>query len=91
MRAVDPSIPGSELVAAGIDDLRRGAETVESLLVSMAATRLCQLGFDVPDPLDDAEHRLWSRLAAEDPDSAHGRYNALVRRLVSFQRASCGG
>lgn len=91
MRTVDPSIPGSELVAAGIDDLRRGAETVEALLVSMAATRLGQLGFDVPDPLPDPEHRLWGVLAAEDPDSAHGRYNALVRRLVSFQRASCAG
>lgn len=91
MRTVDPSIPGSELVGPGLDDLRRGVETVESLLVSMAATRLGELGFDVPDPLDDPEHRLWSRLAAEDPDSAHGRYNALVRRLVSFQRASCAG
>jgi hypothetical protein len=26
-------------------------------------------------------------LASADPDTAHGRYNALVRRLVSFERA----
>jgi hypothetical protein len=27
-------------------------------------------------------------LAAEDADSAHGRYNALIRQLVSFERAA---
>jgi len=27
-------------------------------------------------------------LAEEDADSAHGRFNALVRRLVSFERAA---
>src|SRR5262245_59033635 len=36
--------------------------------------------------------RLYARLASEDPDSAHARYNALVRRLVSFDRArACVG
>lgn len=91
MRNVDPSLPGAELVAVGLDDLRRGDESTEALLVSMAATRLRQLGFDVPPGLPDPEHTLWRRLAAEDADGAHGRYNALVRRLVSFQRASCAG
>jgi hypothetical protein len=33
------------------------------------------------------EHRLYLRLAADDSDSAHSRYNALIRRLVSFERA----
>lgn len=89
MRDVDPSLPGAELVAVGLEDLRRGIESIEALLVSMAATRLRQLGFDVPAGLPDPEHALWSRLAADDADSAHGRYNALVRRLVSFQRATC--
>jgi hypothetical protein len=26
-------------------------------------------------------------LSADDSDSAHSRYNALIRRLVSFERA----
>ncbi|HVT56871.1 MAG TPA: hypothetical protein VHR45_00585 [Thermoanaerobaculia bacterium] len=26
--------------------------------------------------------------ARSDPDSAHSRYNALIRRLVSFERAA---
>jgi hypothetical protein len=38
------------------------------------------------------EHRLYERLAETDPDSAHARYNALVRRLVSFEHAAeCAG
>jgi hypothetical protein len=36
-------------------------------------------------------HGLKARLAADDAATAHGRYNALVRRLVSFERAlECG-
>jgi hypothetical protein len=38
------------------------------------------------------EHRLCEKLAETDPDSAHSRYNALVRRLVSFENtAECVG
>ena len=81
------SLPGHELVLAGLDDLARGIESQEALLVSIGAPRLRAAGIDVTEPFDDAEHRLYDRLAAEDPDSAHGRYNALVRRLVSFERA----
>jgi hypothetical protein len=81
------SLPGHELVLAGLDDLARGIESQEALLVSIGAPRLRAAGIDVAEPFDDAEHRLYDRLAAEDPDSAHGRYNALVRRLVSFERA----
>jgi hypothetical protein len=33
------------------------------------------------------EHRLYARLRAEDARTAHSRYNAVVRRLVSFERA----
>lgn len=38
-------------------------------------------------PFSDPEHRLYERLALEDPDSAHSRYNALLRRLTSFESA----
>ena len=38
-------------------------------------------------PFPNPEHRLYERLAREDPDSAHSRYNALVRRLASFESA----
>lgn len=81
-------LPGGELIAAGLRDLGEGIESVPALLVSMASRRLRGLGFDVPPPLPDPELRLYALLAAEDSDTAHGRYNALVRRLVSFARAA---
>ena len=82
------SLPGSGLVLKGIADLKRGEDSVEALLVSIGAPRLRQAGFHVPEPLESPEHRLYQVLAAEDSDSAHGRYNALVRRLVSFERSA---
>ena len=80
-------LPGAELVAAGLEDLSRGVESVAALLVAIGAPRLRRLGFDVPPAPDGPEHRLYALLARADPDAAHGRYNALLRRLVSFERA----
>jgi len=80
-------LPGGDLVAKGLEDLASSRETEESLLVSIAAPRLVELGLPVATPLADPEHRLYQRLAAEDADSAHSRYNALLRRLISFERA----
>ncbi len=83
------ALPGGELVRQGLADLARGDETVPALLVSIGATRLRRLGVSVPTPaLSDAEHRLYLRLAAEDSDSAHSRYNAWLGRLVSFENAA---
>jgi hypothetical protein len=80
--------PGADLVAKGLSDLAEGVETVEALLVSIGAPRLRGLGFDIPSPFEDAEERLYLHLAREDADGAHSQYNALVRRLVSFERAA---
>jgi hypothetical protein len=81
-------LPGAELIEAGMRDLSAGTETIESLLVSIAAPRLRALGFDVATPIADAELRLYQKLAATHGDAAHSQYNALIRRLVSFQRAA---
>jgi len=80
-------LPGGELVAKGLEDLARADETVEALLVSIGTPRLRAAGVPVDNPLPDPEHRLYERLAREDPDSAHSRYNALLRRLTSFESA----
>jgi hypothetical protein len=80
-------LPGGDLVAKGLQDLATSTETVESLLLSIAAPRLRDLGLPVAEPLPDPEHRLYERLAREDPDSAHSRYNALLRRLTGFESA----
>ena len=80
-------LPGGDLVAKGLDDLARGSESDEALLVSIAADRLRSAGLPVAEALPNASHRLYLRLAAEDADSAHSRYNALLRRLTSFESA----
>lgn len=80
-------LPGGDLIARGVDDLAAGKESMEALLVAVGAPRLRDLGLSVPT-IADAEHRLYASLAREDSDSAHGRYNALLRRLVSFERAA---
>jgi hypothetical protein len=40
-----------------------------------------------PTGVENPEHRLYELLAADDSDAAHSRYNALIRQLVSFERA----
>jgi hypothetical protein len=82
-----PSFPGSDLIRDGLDDLGRRVESVPALLVSIGAPRLRRLGIAVPDPLQSPEHRLYELLHEADPATAHSRYNALIRRLVSFERA----
>jgi hypothetical protein len=85
---LDRGLPGADLVEAGLRDLARGDETEAAFLVSIGAARLTRLGYDVSRALRDPEHRLYQRLSASDSDSAHSRYNALIRRLVSFERAA---
>jgi hypothetical protein len=75
-------------VLKGLEDLGRGVESIEALLVSIGRPRLLRLGFEVASSYDRPEHRLYELLAAEDPATAHRRYNALLRRLVSFERAA---
>jgi hypothetical protein len=81
------AFPGGDLIASGLDDLASGAETIEALLVSIGAVRLRAAGLAVPPEIPDPERRLYDLLARDEPDAAHGQYNALVRRLVSFERA----
>ena len=82
------TLPGSELIEQGLHDIAAGAETVESLLVAIAAPRLRTLGYAVPTSAEHPELRLYTLLTGQYGDGAHARYNALLRRLVSFQRAA---
>lgn len=81
-------LPGEDVVLAGLDDLAHGRETVASLLVSIGAPRLRRLGLEIPRTISDPEEKLFALLEREDPLDAHSRYNALTRRLVSFERAA---
>ena len=83
-------LPGGDLICAGLRDAVAGIESVESLLVEIAASRLRESGLPVPAMRPatlDAEIRLHRLLAKTHGDDAYGRYNALLRRLVSFTRA----
>jgi len=86
---MNPALPGEELIEAGVRDLREQRETVAALLVAIGAPRLRRLEVQLPDVLpEDPERRLYEFLARDEPDSAHSRYNALIRRLVSYERAA---
>ena len=86
---MSPALPGEDLIEEGVRDLAEQRETIASLLVAIGAPRLSCLGIQLPGPLpENPEHRLYELLAKDEPDSAHSRYNALIRRLVSFERAA---
>jgi hypothetical protein len=82
------ALPGGDLIRLGMDDLQRGAETIPALLVSIGAPRLARLGLRLPRPIEHPEHRMYRLLADADSGAAHSRYNALIRRLVSYERAA---
>lgn len=82
-------LPGADLVEAGLPDLASGRLTEAGALVLVGAPRLRRPRLDVPGGgAESPEHVLYRILHRQDEDSAHGRYNALIRRLVSFERAA---
>lgn len=86
---LDP-YPGGDLVAKGLHDLELSTPTEEALLVSIASPRLQKLGFEVPELRQvpyPHEHALYEALEARLGRGAHGAYNALIGRIVSFANA----
>jgi len=82
------SLPANDLISTGIADLENQRETIPALLVAIGAPKLRSLGLTLPSSLpSNPEHRLYDLLSLSGPDSAHSKYNALIRKLVSFQRA----
>jgi hypothetical protein len=81
-------LPGAGLIQRGVTDLTAGNESAEALLVSIGAPRLRSVGIDLPQPISAPEHKLYLLLANQKGDAAHSAYNALIRRLVSFERAA---
>ena len=82
------SLPGNDLIEMGVEDLRHQRHTIAALLVAIGAPKLRSLGLEIPENLpSNPEHRLYDLLSDSESDSAHSKYNALIRRLVSFERA----
>jgi hypothetical protein len=82
------TLPGADLIRRGVADLDAGVESTEALLVSIGAPRLRSVGVVLASPIPDSEHKLYLHLAQKKGDAAHSAYNALIRRLVSFERAA---
>jgi hypothetical protein len=82
-------LPGWEIVGPGLDDLANGRQTIAAELVSSASDALRQRGLIVAgSPPSDGESLYRLIVADVGEPRAHGRYNALRRRLASFLRAS---
>jgi len=84
-------LPGGDLVAAGLSDLRANLiDTPQALLVRAAGTRLRAAGVPVPPGVESAEAplALYHALGRVHGDDAQGRYLALIRQLESFARSA---
>ena len=81
-------LPGEERVTEGLQDYLANRQTPAACLVRMARPRLAKVGLMKASPEHDiqAELDLYHLLASEG-NHAHSRYNALVREIVSFERA----
>lgn len=84
------NLPGVEFIIQGLEDLQHGKmQTIPALLVSIAATRLRNLGLDVPQDQmleKDPELKLYQILIEQEEDP-YNRYNSLIQRLISFSFA----
>jgi len=82
---IPPDLPAHDTVERGLADLADGRGTPEAYLVAIAARRLRDAGVEVPTALPARpKDRLWELLEREVGDDAHGRYNALLARILSF-------
>lgn len=81
--------PGAELVLPGLHDAAAGRVTIASCLVSVARPLIEKSGlaksFSQIAYVSEPEHVLY-RLLQDEGGNAYGRYNSLLRRLVSFER-----
>jgi hypothetical protein len=85
-------LPGADLVARGLRDVRAGSSTPESLLIEIALSLFRELGFAVPDPMPNeeaAELRLYAKLGERYPErDPYPIYCAWLEQLDSFVHAS---
>jgi hypothetical protein len=82
-------LPGSELLTEALDPSRAASVNISSCLLSMARVRLERAGLALPEGsgrVVEPELTLYRLLRSEGGD-AFSRYNGLIRRLISFERA----
>jgi len=81
------TLPGSDLIRVGLEDLTRGIESPQALLVAIGAPRLRRVGVPVPDhPFTSPELRLYHvRCHFDEMEPLLYRYPAIDPR--SFRQA----
>ena len=89
-RAEFETFPGWEIISAGLTAIAAGHQSPEACAVWIAFPRLRRVGL-VDDALIDRRlaepERALYRLLSDEGPGAYGRYNAFLRRLVSFEHA----
>jgi hypothetical protein len=84
-------LPGAELVAKGLEDLKAEKLSDAALLVLVAEPRLKNLAIPLPawrpKIAGPVEHALYSWLEDQPGIDAYSRYNSLLRRMNSFAQA----
>ena len=83
-------LPAADLIREGLADLAGRRESVTSYLVQIGSPKMRRCGIEVLVSDEDAleaDHQLYALLGREHGNDAHRRYNALLRELVSFERA----
>jgi hypothetical protein len=81
------TLPGGNRMLEGLRDWRAGRTTISSCLVFIAFGKFLTAGLvEGESPIPEAELVLYDLLRKEG-GNAYGRYNSLIRELVSFGRA----
>lgn len=83
-------LPANDVIQQGLDDLAQRRVSVAACLVKIASPRMRRCGMEMilsDDEALNADRELYALLGHEYGNEAHSRYNALLRELVSFERA----
>ena len=83
-------LPANDVIQQGLDDLTQRRVSVAACLVKIAIPRMRRCGMEMilsDDEALNADRELYALLGHEYGNEAHSRYNALLRELVSFERA----
>ena len=80
------NLPGGKLFPAGIEDLKNKKETLASLLISIAAQNLSELGLKISQAIEFPEKKLYVLLSKQYDLETHTVYNSYLRLLISFEK-----
>jgi hypothetical protein len=81
------TLPGGERMLEGLQDWHAGRTTIASCLVAIAFGKFRNAGLVEGEPPFRKPKLVLYDLLRQQGGNAYGRYNSLLRELVSFGRA----